>query len=437
MTVKRYHIETFGCQMNKSDSELMELSLREHGFAPAESGEAADIVIFNTCSVRAHAESRALSRMRSVPGRAGKIVVAAGCMAQRTGGELVAKGDADLAVGPYQSPRLGELVNLFLASKGNLFVSQEPGDFGGRINPALAGSRGGRSWHEWVTITHGCGNFCSYCIVPYVRGRLISFSSESIIDYVKLLADRGAREITLLGQNVNQYGIDSGDMPFHALLEKIAKLPGLVKINFLTSHPKDFTFETLEVIRDNPVISRSIHLPLQSGSDRVLSLMNRNYSLDHYMRIVDDMRRILDDHSVSTDLIVGFPGETDDEFRATLDAVRNIRFDEAFMYAYSPRLGTKAASLEESLIREEKLARLNELIALQREISREKLRARIDRTERALVESISKKSASEVMGKTFLNHTVVLPGAEDDIGRLVSVKITGLKGATLYGARTA
>ena len=210
-----------------------------------------------------------------------------------------------------------------------------------------------------------------------------------------------------------------------------------MKINFLTSHPKDFTFETLEVIRDHPNISRSIHLPLQSGSDRVLSLMNRHYTMEHYLKIVDDMRRILDDHSISTDLIVGFPGETDGEYRATLDAVRNIRFDEAFMYAYSPRLGTKAAALEESLTRDEKLARLNGLIALQREISREKLRARIDRTERALVESISKKSAREVMGRTFLNHTVVLPGAADDIGRLVSVKITGLKGATLHGARTA
>ena len=216
MTVKRYHIETFGCQMNKSDSELMDLSLREHGFAPADSPDEADIVVFNTCSVRAHAESRALSRMRSVPGRGGKIIVATGCMAQRIGGELVANGDADLAAGPYQSPRLGELVKLYLASKGSLFVSQEPSDFEGRINPALAGSREGRSWHEWVTITHGCGNFCSYCIVPYVRGGLISFSSESVIGYAELLARRGVSEITLLGQNVNQYGIDSGDLPFHA-----------------------------------------------------------------------------------------------------------------------------------------------------------------------------------------------------------------------------
>ncbi len=435
MTALRYHIETFGCQMNKSDSELMEQSLREHGFEPAPSPGGADIVVFNTCSVRAHAENRALSRMRSVEGRRGKTVVVAGCMAQRIGGDLVEKGTADLAVGPYQSPRLGELVKLFFSSREKLFLSRDPADFEGRLNPALAARRDGAAWHEWVTITHGCENFCSYCIVPHVRGRLISFSSKTVIDFVENLARRGVTEITLLGQNVNQYGQDSGDIPFHALLEKVAAVPGIGKVSFLTSHPKDFTRETLEVIRDNPAVSRAIHLPLQSGADRILSLMNRGYTVKRYMDIVDDMHRVLGDFAVSTDLIVGFPGETGAEFRATLDAVRAVRFDEAFTYAYSARVGTKAADLEESITREEKLARLAELIELQRGISREKLAARVGCDERALVESISRKSASEVMGKTFFNHTVVLPGGDGDIGRILPVKITGLKGATLHGAR--
>ncbi len=435
MTYSSYYIETFGCQMNKSDSELMELSLREHGFVPAPGPGSAEIVVFNTCSVREHAENRALSRMRSVRNRRSKLLVLAGCMAQRIGKDLMAEGYADLVAGPYESPRLGELVKLYLETRKNLFISQDPGDFQERINPALARRRLGQGWHEWVTITHGCDNYCSYCIVPHVRGKLISFSSNSIIAFIRQLALGGVSEITLLGQNVNQYGSDNGDVPFHSLLAQAAEVPGIERVNFLTSHPKDFSQDILEVMRDHAAVSRAIHLPLQSGSDRILKEMNRKYSLGQYMKIIEDMERLLGEYAISTDLIVGFPGETRDEFRQTLEAVRAARFDEAFTYAYSPRSGTRAAKLMETMSREEKLSRLEELIALQRGISREKLRARIDRTEDTIVESISKKSPDEVMGRSHLNHTVVLPGGEDDIGRMMKVKITQLKGATLYGER--
>ncbi len=423
--------------MNKSDSDLMDLNMARQGFEPSDGPGDADIIIFNTCSVREHAESRALSRIRSVRNRKEKLLVLAGCMAQRKGAELVRRGDVDMAAGPYESPRIGELIRISMESHRNVFISQAAEDFSERLNPALAERRENHGRHEWVTVTHGCENFCSYCIVPHVRGRLISFPSTTVLDYIRMLVSKGAMEITLLGQNVNQYGQDSGDIPFHRLLAGAAAIEGIARLNFITSHPKDFTRETLEVIREHPNISRSLHLPLQSGSDRILKLMNRGYTLEHYRNIVEEAGKILGDYAISTDLIVGFPGETDDEFRETLRAVRDIRFDEAYMYAYSPRSGTAAAELEESITRSEKLARLNELITLQRGISIEKISSRIDRTENTIIESISKKSDREVMGKTFLNHPVVLPGIQDDIGTLLRVKISGIRGGTLYGARVA
>lgn len=430
----RYYIETFGCQMNKSDSELMAENLKLHGYVSAPSEEEADIIIFNTCAVRSHAENRALARIRAARKRTKAMIVVAGCMAQRLAKELIASKLADLVIGPYQLPIVGEIVGIHRASGERVFVSQDLHDFQHRIHPSMA-KRKPTSWHQWVTITHGCENFCAYCIVPYVRGRLISFASHAILEYIQLLAAQGVCEITLLGQNVNQFGHDTNDIPFHMLLEKVAKIRGIQKINFLTSHPKDFTKETLKVIRDNPNISRWIHLPLQSGSNKILHAMNRNYTIEHYLNIVEEMDDILGEYAISTDLIVGFPGETRADFEKTIDAVKKIGFDEAFMYAYSPREGTAAYALSETISKEEKRARLEELIALQREISRKKLERQINRKESALVESISKRSPNEVLGKTFLNHPVVLPGSTHDIGTFVTVKIVSIKGNTLYAER--
>ncbi len=436
-----YFIETFGCQMNKNDSDLIDLSMRAHGFAPSPDARSADVVVFNTCSVRKHAEDRAIARMRSVrrPGaRQEKTVVLAGCMAQRIGPSLIDDGTADLAVGPYESPRMGEIVAGYLSEKVPVIrLSQARADLAGRIDGRLVRRKEGSAFHEWVTISHGCDNFCSYCIVPHVRGPLVSFASEGIISHVRDLAANGITEVTLLGQNVNQYGMDSGDIPFYRLLARVADIDGLARVNFLTSHPKDFSRDIISVIRDHANISRSIHLPLQSGSDRILELMNRRYTMAHYMAIVEALRRDLPDHSLSTDLIAGFPGETEEEFRATLRAVEEIRFDEAFTYAYSPREGTAACAMSEALTTEEKLARLDRLITLQRRISKEKLASRVGRGEELIVEALSRKSDREVMGRTFLNHPVVLPGSAEDIGKKLTVRITTLKGATLYGDRIA
>ncbi len=427
--------------MNRGDSDIMAESLLEEGFLPTEDIEEADIVIYNTCSVRKHAEERALARINSNRRRIREhrgVIVVAGCMAQRVGKDLIENSTADLVVGPYQSPKVGVLIREFLTDRRmNTFVSQDPENFTERISVTNPGISEDTPWHRWITITHGCVNFCSYCIVPSVRGPLISFKSADIMDHIERLAGEGIREITLLGQNVNQYGSDTGDIPFSRLLERAAAVKGLVRVNFITSHPRDFGKDTVRVIRDNPVISRSIHLPLQSGSDRILRLMNRSYDMNHYMGLVEMIQKELGDYGLTTDLIVGYPGETEDDYNETLKFVELIRFDDAYMYAYSPREGTPAFGIEETLTRDEKIGRLNRLITLQREISRKKLEGRIDSVERMIVERISRKSHREVMGKTFLNHPAVLPGSAEDIGKLYEIKIRGIRGSTLQGERIA
>ncbi|MBP9042532.1 MAG: tRNA (N6-isopentenyl adenosine(37)-C2)-methylthiotransferase MiaB [Spirochaetes bacterium] len=435
--MKKFYIETFGCQMNKDDSELIRYSMLMNGFEETSSEDEADICIFNTCSVREHAENRALSRIKIAGNKKThpKTIVVAGCMAQRLGQRLIDDKLADIVTGPYQAPDLGAIVAQKLQSQNpGVFLSQEISDFKERLNLSMI-RHSETNWHKWVTITHGCENFCAYCIVPYVRGKLISFPSEKIIQYIKELATRGVIEITLLGQNVNQYGQDCSEIPFYKLLEKAAEIDGIKKVNFLTSHPMDFEPEIIEVIKEHDNISKSIHLPLQSGSDSILKAMNRKYSIKDYFKIIETINKNLRDFSISTDLIVGFPGETEEDYKNTLDAVMKIRFDEAFMYAYSPREGTPASMLKETLSREEKIERLKKLISIQRNISLEKLKARINKIEYVIGEKISKKSSQEITGKTFLNHPVVFKGSYDDIGKVISVNILSVKGTTLVGEK--
>ena len=426
--------------MNKGDSDLMALSMKKNGFIQADSIHEADICIFNTCSVRKHAEDRAVARIRQEKGSgpAGRTIVVAGCMAQRQGDYLVKSRIADIVIGPYQSPRIGEIMESSTGTnkdKGIVLVSQDIKDFSERITSSLAGEKELHPWHKWVTITHGCENFCTYCIVPYVRGKLISFPSGRILKFIEEAVNTGVTEITLLGQNVNQYGLDSGDIPFWSLLDRASSINGLVRVNFLTSHPMDFNDEIIRVIADNPVISRGIHLPLQSGSDRVLEQMNRKYTMKRYYEIIGSMHRLIGDFAVSTDLIVGFPGETVDEFHSTLDAVRRIRFDSAFMYAYSPREGTPSFRLKEEITRDEKISRLNELIYIQREISLEKLKGRINKTERVIADKVSKKSGNELSGRTALNHFVVFNGEKNDIGKESLIRILDVRGSTLVAEK--
>lgn len=436
-TPTTFTIVTFGCQMNKSDSELMEVSLTQEGFV--KSNSYGDIIIFNTCSVRKHAEDRAIAHIVEARNSYKQsIIVVAGCMAQRLRQELRKTYGVDLVVGPYNSPAIGSIINKYIQNKDiSEYTSQDVKNFASRIHPLLVTHKDDLPWHKWVTISHGCENYCAYCIVPYVRGKLISFPSHQIIDYCKLLIDNGITEITLLGQNVNQYGQDSGDIQFYSLLEKVSTLQGLYKLNFLTSHPKDFNKEILLVIKDNPVIAKSIHLPLQSGSDTILQAMNRHYTMKQYYSIVEAIHSLLPMSSISTDIIVGFPGETQKDFEDTLTAVRTVQFDEAYTYKYSPREGTHAYSMPDSVPDTVKQERLDILIQTVREISQKRLMKHIYTTTDMIVERISKKSDTEVLGKTICNHPIIIKGGKDDIGKKYTVTIVSLKGATLYGERSA
>ena len=427
--------------MNKNDSDLMKTSLESSGYVIASEIESADIVVYNTCSVRAHAEDRVTARILSDKKRIkehGGIIIVAGCMAQRLGNELLKEKIADIVIGPYQSPGIDEVLHKYFGKeRESLFLSQNDDDFKTRLDLRLVERIESNEWRQWVTITHGCENFCAYCIVPYVRGRLISFESKEILNYTRSLLDKGIQEITLLGQNVNQFGQDTGDIPFYSLLEKTAKLPGLARLNFLTSHPKDFSADIIRVIADHSNISKSIHLPLQSGSNNILEAMNRSYTFSHYMKLIGEIERRLDTYAISTDLIVGFPGESLTDYEATLRAVENIRFDEAYMYAYSPREGTPAFALKELLSRDEKIERLNRLIDIQRSISKEKLSARINCVEEMIPEKTSRRSNGELIGRTFLNHPVVLTGDKSDIGRRLKIKVEAVNGSTLQGTKIA
>ncbi len=436
---KKFFIETYGCQMNKSDSELMQLSMNSEGFIEVSDKNSADIIIYNTCSVRKNAEDRAYSNIRESKAHMRKkkgIVVASGCMAQRIGQKFLDDKIADLVLGPYSNGRVGTIVkNYIQGEKQRLFISQLKEEFTERLNPGLISSKETSPWHKWITITHGCENFCTYCIVPYVRGPLISFSSESIIDYVKRSAENGVFEITLLGQNVNQYGQDNGDVEFHKLLEQTAGINGIQKINFLTSHPKDFNHSIVDVIQAHDNIANSIHLPLQSGSDFILNKMNRKYSVDHYMEIVDKIKSTLKHYFISTDIIVGFPGESEKDFLDTLDIVKKVKYDEIFTYAYSPRLGTTASSLENQIPEKEKQNRLAELIKINREIAQIKLKSFEGMNERIIIERVSKKDDNKVMGRTFLNHPAVIDGNKNDIGKIFNIKIKELNGATFIAEK--
>ncbi len=420
--------------MNKSDSALIQAKLEEAGYRGT-SEEFAEVIIFNTCAVRNNAERRAVARITeamSYAKRRRQLVICAGCVAQFRGKELVERKLAHIAIGPYESPNIVEIIENYLSKKQKLFLSQQRDDFQERIHPSLPLIDSDKPWQQWITITHGCENFCTYCIVPYVRGVLHSFPSDTILEYLRRIADKGVREIMLLGQNVNQYGQDTGDIPFCTLLEKCAQIKGFRKIGFLTSHPKDFSDDLIRVIRDHDSIAKSVHLPLQSASDRILEGMNRQYTLAHYMHIVE-MLDTVGRHSISTDLIVGFPGESDEDYKTTLRAVETIGYDEAYMYAYSPRSGTPGADMPEQIETKIKKERLAELISLQRTITVRKLEAQIGTETELIPETRSKKNESELIGRSMLNHQVIIEAPESLIGVPVSVKIESLTGATLRG----
>jgi tRNA-2-methylthio-N6-dimethylallyladenosine synthase len=397
--VKRAHIWTIGCQMNDDDSEQMARHLGAMGYELVDDCVQADLVILNTCAVRARPEHKVMSKLGELRemklARPQMVIGVAGCMAQREGERLGKLAPyVDFVIGPRQVSRLPEILQAAESSAGTAYALDDAA-VPRRVAPHQAPLR------AYVPVTYGCDNYCAYCVVPYVRGRETSRSASEIVAEVRDLVDRGTREVTLLGQNVNSYGrtLDT-PVTFGSLLASLAGIRGLDRIRFMTSHPKDLSAELIDAVADLRPVCEHIHLPMQSGDDTVLRAMNRRYTHEHYFGLIEQIRARIPDCAITTDLIVGFPGESEAQYLNTLDVVRRVRFDHAFMFAYSERAGTAAAKLRDDVPKPEKLRRLNELIRIQNEITIEKNTADIGREHEVLVEGPSPLDPSRATGMT-------------------------------------
>ena len=448
--MKKLYIETYGCQMNVADSEVVASVMQMAGYETTDSLDEADAVFLNTCSVRDNAEQKiyhrlealnALRRQRSssLPsgegrGRGALIIGVLGCMAERVKDDLLHKYGADLVAGPDAYLSLPDLTAQAEAGHKAINIELSTTETYRDVVPqriALGHRIGG-----YVSIMRGCNNFCHYCIVPYTRGRERSRDVESILREVRDLRDRGFKEVTLLGQNVNSYSVETSHAPisFSQLLRKVAEEVPSMRIRFTTSHPKDMSDDTLRVIAEMPNVCRHIHLPVQSGSDRILKLMNRKYTREWYLDRVAAIRRIIPDCGLSTDIFVGYHSETEEDHQLSLSLMREVGYDSAFMFKYSERPGTYASRhLPDDVPEEVKLRRLNELIALQTEISALQNKKDEGRSFDVLVEGFSKRSREQLCGRTEQNKMVVFPKAGHHIGETVRVRITSSTSATLLG----
>ncbi|MGE5527596.1 MAG: tRNA (N6-isopentenyl adenosine(37)-C2)-methylthiotransferase MiaB [Patescibacteria group bacterium] len=434
---RKYFIYTFGCQMNERDSETLAGFCAELGYAKAANLSEADLVILNTCCVRGNAENRIhghIGNLKPLKEERPEVILAVcGCMAQEPGERERIRADhphVDLVFGPQNLHEFPRLLQRVLEGEGRVIeVNLGPGG----IQEDLPARRSS-NLKAWVTIVQGCDNFCSYCIVPYVRGRERSREPGRILAEIRGLAARGVREITLLGQNVNSYGRDLGPgaMGFAGLLREADRVPGLWRLRFMTSHPKDLSDDLIAAMAECRTVCEHLHLPLQAGSDRILGLMNRRYTRGRYLELVRRLRGAVPGIALTTDVIVGFPGETDEDFRDTLDLVEEVRFDGAFTFAYSPRLGTKAADLPDQLPEEVKKERLYRLIEVQNRISREINEGLRGKVEEVLVEGPSERAPEIWCGRTRGNKLVLFRGPSEE-GSLVPVRITDPHTWTLHG----
>jgi len=421
-----YYIETYGCQMNVADSELIISILNDAGHIQSQDIDVADVLLFNTCSVRDHAEQRVLGRISNERHRKKSKpelkIVLLGCMAQRIGQRLISEDlGIDYAVGVDQYRALPRLLDEDRGSELG-FDSSENYE---RMLPVHQGEH-----CAFVTIMRGCNNYCSYCIVPYVRGRERSRPYEDILQDVKGAVKRKMMDVTLLGQNVNSYHWN--ELSFPALLSKLQEdVPELYRLRFVTSHPKDLSDDLVQVMGQGGKLCEHIHLPMQSGSNESLKRMNRSYSYEQYLNRVRALRAAVPNIAITTDLIAGFPGETEEHFEATLSAMREIEFDYAFCFKYSEREGTAAAKYPDQLPEEIRLSRLQRMIELQREITLRIYRAQIGKEIEVYVEDFSKKSKSQVSGKTRDFKIAVLDGDESQIGTLAKAKVIDATAGTL------
>lgn len=436
--MKKLLIETYGCQMNVADSEVVASIMQMAGYEVTEQLDEADAVFLNTCSVRDNAEQKILSRLeflQSVRRKRPLIIGVLGCMAERVKEELLEQHGADLVCGPDAYLSLPDLIAQVETGHKAINVELSTTETYHDVVPQRLHA-GGIS--GFVSIMRGCNNFCHYCIVPYTRGRERSRDVESILREVRDLRDRGFKEVTLLGQNVNSYQFAIPHSPFTIhfpeLLKRVAHEVPEMRIRFTTSHPKDMSDETLRVIAEEPNVCRHIHLPVQSGSDAVLARMNRRYTRAWYLDRVAAIRRIIPDCGLSTDIFVGYCGETEEDHQLSLSLMREVEYDSAFMFKYSERPGTYASRhLPDDVPEEVKLRRLNELISLQTQLSAEANRRCEGKTYEVLVEGYSKRSREQLFGRTEQNRVVVFDRGNHRIGDRVRVRITSSSSATLKG----
>lgn len=445
MKSKSLYIETYGCQMNVADSEVVGAVMQTAGYTLApELTDDTDAILLNTCSIRDNAEQKIISRLqylaslRRKRGRRRPLIIGViGCMAERVKDELIANHGVDLVAGPDSYL---DLPNLFgAAEQGQPAINVELSTtetYRDVVPVRLAGHQ----ISGFVSIMRGCNNFCSYCIVPYTRGRERSRPVESILREVADLRSKGYREITLLGQNVNSYRFvaDNGDeVSFARLLTAVADAAPDMRIRFTTSHPKDMTDDIIAAIASRPNICRHIHLPVQSGSDSVLKAMNRKYTSAWYLDRVKAIRTVMPDCAITTDLFTGFHGETEEDFNLTLELMRTVAFDSSFMFKYSERPGTLASrTMPDNIPEEVKIDRLNRMIALQNELSLAAHRSYIGKDVEVLAEGVAKRSKEQMVGRTSQNHTVVFARGDVKVGEYVTVRVTDATSATLIGEIT-
>lgn len=441
--MKKLFIETYGCQMNVADSEVVASIMRMADYEICEDINEADAIFLNTCSVRDNAEQKILNRLEALHNlqhtRRGErckrpLLGVLGCMAQRVKEQLIANHYANLVAGPDSYLSLPELIAQAEAGNDAINVELSLDETYHDVVPErlCTGSIGG-----FVSITRGCNNFCHYCIVPYTRGRERSRDVASILREVADLKEKGYKEVTLLGQNVNSYcfiGDDGSRVGFPELLRTVAQSQPTMRIRFTTSHPKDMSDETLHVIAEEPNICHSIHLPFQSGSNKILKLMNRKYTREWYLDRVAAIRRIIPDCGLSTDVFVGYHDETEEDFQDTISLMQEVGFDSAFMFKYSERPNTYAAKhLPDNVTEETKLRRLSELIEMQTQMSAKRNAECIGKTYEVLVEGFSKRSRTQLFGRTSQNKVIVFDKGTHHIGDLVMCKVTSSTSATLMG----
>jgi tRNA-2-methylthio-N6-dimethylallyladenosine synthase len=428
---KKLYIETYGCQMNVADTEVVLSVLNDVGYSTTRDASAADIILVNTCSVRDNAEARVKQRVSELKthkrNNPDVLIGILGCMAERLRSELIDKNNVvDMVVGPDEYRRLPKLVDDAYAGQRGIAVKLSRVENYDDITPLRT-----EGISAWVSVMRGCDKFCTFCVVPFTRGRERSRTLKSVVEETRKLSEQGYKEITLLGQNVNSY--HDGEYDFADLLSAVAEVDRSIRVRYMTPHPKDMSDKVIETMANHANICKYVHLPVQSGSNKILKLMNRTYTIEHYLTLMENIKKAMPGVSFSTDIISGFPGETADDHRMTLELMKNVLYDGAYMFKYSPRENTKAWDMGDDVPEEIKKERLNEIIALQEDISLEQNTKMIGETVEVLVERDSSRSADDCIGRTDTNKKTLFPRGNARVGEYRSVKIERATAHTLFG----